>query len=244
MRWSNASEQSSRRAGWSSRRAFAATLAALGLAVAAAAEDADTPGLETLMGHFAASRGVEAAFREEKRLPLLTAPLLSEGVLYYAPPGRLARLTTTPETTSLLVDGDRLRIEDGLGVEELDLASHREARQFIDQLMLLFRGDLAALERDYEASFEGEGEAWSLRLVPRSRSVRQLIREISLAGRGPRLDEMVVSGAEGEVTRTTYTRILVDRPFRAEELARIFPAAGSPAPLARPGPSAAPSPSR
>lgn len=205
--------------------------------VGAAAEPGSAPDLATVMGHFAASRGVEATFHEEKQLPLLVAPLTSEGVLYYAPPGRLVRFTTTPEATSLLVDGDRLRIEDGLGVEEIDLASHGVARQFIDQLLLLFRGDLPALQRDYDAVFEASGDAWSLTLAPKSLRMRQVIREISLRGSNRQLDEMVVRGAAGEVTRTTYSRIAVDRPFREDELAVLFPSEGSPRALPSPPPA-------
>lgn len=213
----------------SARAALPLLLLALLCGASQAVEPA--PDLETLMHHFAASRGVEASFREEKTLPLLAAPLVSEGVLYYAPPGRLVRFTTSPEATSLLVDGNRLRIEDGLGVEEIDLASHDSARQLIEQLLVLFRGDLAALHRDYDASFQADGDAWSLRLEPKGMRVRQVIREIRLSGQGPRLDEMVVRGAEGEVTRTTYGHVETDRPFRKGELAALFPAEGSPQPL-------------
>ena len=50
--------------------------------------------LEELMGRLAESGGVRARFRETKHLSLLTAPLVSEGTLYFAPPDRFARHTT------------------------------------------------------------------------------------------------------------------------------------------------------
>jgi hypothetical protein len=207
-------------------------LVALGVAAASADPAADDRDLDTLLSHFAASRGVEARFREEKSLPLLQEPLVSEGLLYYAPPGRLARFTTRPDRTSLLVLGDRLRIEDGLGVEEIDLAAHAEAKRFIAQLLLLFQGDRKALERDYEVRFEGDGDIWSLVLLPRGLTLRSVIREIALRGREDRLLEMVVTGTQGETTRTTYPRMQVDRPFRPEEISALFPAEGAPVPLA------------
>lgn len=214
-------------------RALRPLVPALLLCASAGAQTPEAPDLAMLMAHFASSRGVEAEFREEKHLPLLAEPLVSEGVLYYAPPGRLARFTTSPEATSLLVDGDRLRIEDGLGVEEIDLASQGVARQFVDQLLVLFRGDLEALERDYVARFAAEGDAWSLTLAPKGLRVRQVIREIALRGHAAHLDEMLVRGAEGELTRTTYGRLDPDRPFREDELAALFPTAGSPVPPER-----------
>ena len=57
-----------------SARAGLLALVALGVIVAGsvrAADDGDGRDLATLMRHFAASRGVEASFREEKTLPLL-----------------------------------------------------------------------------------------------------------------------------------------------------------------------------
>lgn len=187
--------------------------------------------LVTLMRHFAASRGVEADYREEKTLPLLVEPLVSEGTLYFAPPDRLARFTRAPEEASMLVKGDRLRIEDALGVEELDLAGEPTARQIVEQLLVLFRGDLAALEREYEVGFSSEGERWILTLAPRSLRVRQLIREIRMEGRAGALDEMILHGAEGEQTLTRYPRVVTDRVFSDAEQAQLFPDEGSPRPL-------------
>lgn len=221
-------------------RRFLRLVLAVGLwmgAVPAAPADDDPPAdrdLSTLLGYFAASRGVEASFREEKTLPLLREPLVSEGLLYYAPPDRMVRFTVRPEATSLLVVGDRLRMQDGLGVEEIDLGAHPEARRFIDQLLLLFRGDRDALERNYDVQLEGDDDAWSLTLAPRGLAPRQLIREIRLRGSAAKLDEMVVTGTEGEVTRTTYERVRTDRPFHEDELTALFPPEGAPAPLEPP----------
>ncbi|MGH0033316.1 MAG: outer membrane lipoprotein carrier protein LolA [Myxococcota bacterium] len=205
-------------------------LLSLWLAAPTAAEER---GLGTLMEHFARSRGVEAAFREEKTLPLLQQPLVSEGRLYYAPPGRMARFTTAPERSSLLVDASRVRMEDGLGVEEIDLSAHAEARRFVAQLLLLFEGDQQALEREYRVRFTSDAAegSWALQLEPRGFAVRQVIREITLRGREAWLDEMVVSGTRGETTRTTYAHMQTDRPFSDAELAQLFPDDGAPEPL-------------
>jgi hypothetical protein len=212
--------------------ALAALLAGLAASAVRAEPAAAALDLETLMRHFAASRGVEAEFREEKTLPLLALPLRSEGVIYFAPPDRMLRVTRSPEAGSLLVAGDRLRMEDALGVEEIDLAAQPAARRFVDQLLLLFRGDLAGLEREYHVAFEAQGERWSLRLTARSRQVRQLVREVTLRGEKAHLDEMVVTGTDGDVTRTRYSRVVSDRAFADDELAALFPAQGSPSPPA------------
>jgi hypothetical protein len=222
----------------SARRSAVALFASLLAAGSGAGESAPAGSLDlaTLMRYFAESRGVEADYREEKTLPLLVDPLVSEGTLYFAPPDRLVRFTRSPEQGSMLVKGDRLRIEDALGVEELDLGAQPTARQIVEQLLVLFRGDLPALEREYEVGFDSEGDRWQLTLVPRGLRVRQLIREISMQGHAGALDEMIVHGAEGEQTRTTHPRVVTDRAFSAAEQAQLFPEEGSPRPLEAPSP--------
>lgn len=206
----------------------------VGLAFAAHAEPPHRERtLEALMANFAHSRGVEADFREEKVLPLLAEPLVSEGRFYFAPPDRLARFTETPGASSMLLDGNRLRIEDTLGTQEIDLGAEPTARQLVAQLLVLLSGDLPALERDYRVDFRGEAERWTLALVTRDLRARQVVSRIVMQGPWGRLDEMALHGAEGEVTRTRFERVVGDRVFEAAELARLFPAEGAPRPLPR-----------
>ena len=75
---------------------------ALVLGAAARAEDPSAPAaltLPELMRRMATTAGVAAAFREEKQLALLSAPLTSRGRLYFVPPDRLARFTSSPDVS-------------------------------------------------------------------------------------------------------------------------------------------------
>ena len=47
------------------------------------------PTVETLLAEFSHMPGLEARFREEKRIALLVLPLVSEGTIHFAPPARL-----------------------------------------------------------------------------------------------------------------------------------------------------------
>ena len=71
--------------------------------------------LEELMDMFASSGGVQARFRESRHLAILTAPIETRGMLYFAPPDRLARHTTWPGRASVVVDGDRVAFDDETG---------------------------------------------------------------------------------------------------------------------------------
>ena len=140
----------------------------------------------------------------------------------------------------MLLDGNRLRIEDALGVEELDLGAQPMAKQLVSQLLVLLRGDLDALEQDYRVRYEAGDETWRLDLATRSLRLRSVVEGLVLVGRAGRLDEMELRGANGETTRTRYTRVVADRAFSDDEVARLFPASGAPRALDGEAPAVAP----
>ena len=99
------------------------------------ASDSSAPtDLEGLMQRLASSGGVRASFRETKHLSLLSSPLETEGVLYFAPPDLLARHTSRPGRSSVVIRGDRVELRDETGRQVIDLGSSGVARQYVDNL--------------------------------------------------------------------------------------------------------------
>src|SRR6478736_2508186 len=80
--------------------------------------------LDSLLSAFKKSPGVSAHFVEEKHIALLKKPLKSEGNIYFAPPGKLARHVDAPKPSKILLEGDELRISDGKGVRSVDLGKN------------------------------------------------------------------------------------------------------------------------
>jgi hypothetical protein len=181
-----------------------------------------------MMQRMASTPGVRAEFREEKRLALLEAPLVSEGTLYFVPPSRLARITSRPGESTLVIDGGRMSYTDATGASDVDLAGSRVARSMVENFVVLFGGDLAALRERYRIEFEAEGTRWQMRLIPKAAPLSQFIASVEMRGAGPALEEMVIREPDGDFTTTRFRRVETDRRFTPEELARLFP----------PGPSA------
>jgi outer membrane lipoprotein-sorting protein len=208
-----------------------AGLAALALLCAApAAADAGAAAipsgpltLEKLMQRMSSTSGVRAAFREEKRLAVLDAPLVSEGMLYFIPPARMARITTRPGASKLVIDGGRLSYTDEAGASDVDLASNRVARALVENFVVLFSGDLAALRERYDVTFEVEELHWRMRLVPKAAPLATFIESVELHGDGPVLEAMAVRESDGDRTDTRFERVETDTRFTPEELARLFP---------------------
>ena len=209
------------------RAAGFALLALVSLArLAAGAQSAAAPNgpltLEILMQRMASTTGVRAAFREEKQLALLSAPLVSEGMLYFVPPARMARITTRPGVSALVIDGGRLSYTDETGASDVDLASNRVARALVDNFVVLFAGDLPALRERYAVDFTADGTGWRMQLTPKAAPLAKFIASVELRGEGPALKEMAVREADGDYTLTRFERVETDTRFTPEELARLF----------------------
>ncbi len=179
--------------------------------------------LEALMQRMSATTGVRAEFREEKILALLAVPLVSEGVLYFVPPKRMARITTRPGTSALVIDGGRLSYTDEAGASNVDLSGNRVARTLVENFVVLFGGDLAALRERYEIAFDAEGPRWRMQLTPKAAPLSTFLTAVEMRGAGPALQEMTVREADGDSTVTHFLAVETDVRFSAEDLARLFP---------------------
>lgn len=193
-----------------------------------AAPVASTPALEQLLARFAAMSGLSAKFREEKRMALLAAPLVSEGTLYFAPKGRLARHITAPAPATVLIDEGSLRFADAGGTETMSLTQNPVVRLFVDSFVKIFAGDRVALERMYTMELAAlpaaaDGVArWSLRLRPRVAPMTQIIERLELVGHDVALESMRVVEVGGDETLTTFSEVDTQRRFTAEELSALF----------------------
>jgi outer membrane lipoprotein-sorting protein len=205
---------------------------ALLVLLAAASAGAESPAipsgpltLEALMQRMASTSGVRAEFREEKRLALLETPLLSEGTLYFIPPSRMARITTRPGASKLVIDGERMSYSDETGGSSMDLAGNRVARTIVENFVVLFAGDLTALRERYQVEFASQELRWRIQLTPKAAPLSQFIAGVELRGDGPALEEMTILEADGDRTVTRFLRVETDTLFTPEELARLFPRA-------------------
>jgi outer membrane lipoprotein-sorting protein len=164
-------------------------------------------GLEQLMRGFAQVKSSSARFVERKHVGILDAPLESSGTLVYAAPGRLEKHTLKPRAESLVLDGERLTLEDKaqgrsrtVGLQEVPVIL-----AFVEGIRSTLAGDLGTLDRHYQVGFEGTERKWQLTLTPRAREMRDFVREIRIAGSGSRIGAIEILEAEGDRSVMTIT---------------------------------------
>lgn len=176
--------------------------------------------LDQLLARFAAVEGMECRFREERRDPLLLAPIVSDGTVHYARPGRIVRRITRPIPEIVLIDAGRVQISRRGRIETI--ASDPNVRSLIDTFSLLFAGERSALERLYRVGYTSGEQGWTISLTPRTTPLDRLLREIRFEGESTTLRTMVMNYVDGTIVTTRFEGVDTARRFTPEESARIF----------------------
>ena len=203
-----------------------ALLAARGAGAAEAAAKTATPTLEALMAGMSKTSGVMAGFLERKRIALLSEPIETHGQLVFVPPDHLVRTTESPSRSRLVIAGERVAFHDAAGGDSVDLSANPIAREFVENFIVLFNGDLEKLKERYEPEFSASGSGWKLALAPRHRPLADVVERITLSGEGTQLTRMQMLERDGDETTTTFSNVVVDRHFSPEEIERLFALSG------------------
>jgi len=168
------------------------------------------------------SAGVTAEFVEEKHIALLSAPLSSRGWIYFAPPDALLRITTQPSDTRLLISRDDVRYRDDAGADRFDITANSVARQFVENFLVLFTGDLERLGERYDIESHFDDQRWRLGLRPLRTPFDRLVESVALVGRGDVLESIEMIEKDGDRTVTRIVEMNRQRVFSREELERMF----------------------
>ena len=200
--------------------AFVSFAAALLLALPAPAAKPIT--LDGLLAQFRALPGLEAKFREEKRMSLLATPLISEGTLHFAPPDRLVRRTVSPSPSTVLIEKGALRFGDGQSSDSIPLDSNPVVRLFVDSFLKILEGDRPALEKIFALHLQPRGAGWELTLKPKLEPMTSVIEKIVLHGTGIVLSKMTIAEPGGDETVTTFSSVDTARKYSPDELPKIF----------------------
>lgn len=157
------------------------------IAPASATEpDQDTApwSLTELMQGLAQVKKSKATFVERKHLSMLKTPLTFSGTLEYTAPGRLEKRTLLPKFESLVLDQDKLVVQnsDAGGKRTLSLQEYPSIWAFVESIRSTLAGDIETLNRFYNVSLKGHPKQWQLILRPADSNIKNLVDEILIKG--------------------------------------------------------------
>lgn len=129
-------------------------------------------GIKTLTG----------AFRQERRLAMLTRPVLSTGRFYCEKPDRIRWELISPEPSGFLVNGDQAKQWKGREgpSDAFEVRQNPLIKLIVDQIFAWTTADLKRLEQRYGINVV-QDDPIILKLVPRSSSEKKYIDHIRIS---------------------------------------------------------------
>jgi len=193
------------------RRAVLALLSA-GLCapgtLAAQANETGIWNINRLMRELGQVKSSRARFVEHKHLAILNAPLEATGTLLYTAPGTLEKHTLTPRRESLVLEGDRLTLENKERNQRRTFALQDQPViwAFVESIRSTLAGDLATLSRFYQVSLDGGAGDWRLALKPVEPGMQGVVSEIRIGGNRNWINTIEIIETQGDRSVMTITR--------------------------------------
>ena len=189
------------------RRALLQCLGLLALAPLAATSRADDFQLADLMHELATVRSAQARFVERKYIALLDKPVESSGELSFTAPDRMEMRTLLPKKQSLVLEGNRLTLEQDGRQRTVNLQSYPEVAAFIEGIRGTLSGDREALERVYKVHLLGTAARWQLLLEPRDAQMNRIISRIRIGGSQSDVTLVAYDHADGDRSEMRITPV-------------------------------------
>ena len=164
-------------------------------------------GVDELMQNLARVKIAKAKFVERKYLSMLTAPLEFSGTLIYTAPARLEKYTLLPKPESLVLEQDKLTIENKARNQRrtLVLQDYPVIWAFVESFRSTLAGDLQTLNRFYRVNLEGGEDQWRLLLKPTEPKMQSMVSEIRIGGSKNRIRTIEIIETEGNRSVMTIT---------------------------------------
>jgi len=189
------------------RQALSCFVAFVSLFPAGAVSAADW-GVEQLMRDLAQVQTARARFTERKHMAILNTPLDSSGTLLFVAPAKLEKHTLAPRRESIVLDRDRLTLENKERNQRRTIAlqDYPVIWAFIESIRSTLAGDLATLRRFYQVSLDGDERQWRLVLKPVEPAMRDVVSEIRIGGSRDQIGTMEIIETNGDRSMMTITR--------------------------------------
>jgi len=176
-------------------------------AIAAEASEAGAWDVKRLMRELGQVKSAKAQFIERKHMAILNAPLESSGTLIYTAPGRLEKHTLVPRQESLVLEGDRLTLENKERKQRRTFALQDQPViwAFVESIRSTLAGDLATLSRFYQVTLDGSERQWRLTLKPVEPDMQNVVSEIRIGGSRNRVNTIEIIETQGDRSVMTIT---------------------------------------
>lgn len=189
-----------------------------GMSGAAAMADS---GLAGLHERLIRSDVLRADFRQEKKLRVLSRPLISNGKLVFAAgEGVLWQVLEPHEVFILMKPGELVEWDRQSGTRRVDTKSNPAFSAMTDVILATLTGDTQVLRRHFDLSVAPLESGWRLTLRPKSNDLGAIISEIQVSG-DQFIEGVRVTEAKGDTTEIQFSGFRVE-PAELDEIEKDY----------------------
>ncbi len=163
--------------------------------------------MDQLMLILANTKSGHASFIEKKNIAVLDKPVESSGELIYIAPDRLEKHTLKPKPESMVLEKDKLIVDQRGKKHVLSLQSYPEIAALTDSIRATLAGNRSALEKSYKLSLSGTEQEWKLTLLPIQEKMKKVVSSILISGTSNLLQTIEIKQADGDSSFMTITPI-------------------------------------
>lgn len=125
-----------------------------------------------------ATTSIQASFTEEKYLAVLKEPEKSSGLFYYQQKDKMRWEQRTPSKYIILINGDKLRIQEGNKEKNVGQAG-RMAAQIKELMIGLVNGDFQQ-NKGFSSAVLEDGDHYQIVLTPVNRRLKNIYSKIAM----------------------------------------------------------------
>lgn len=164
-----------------------------------------------------ATTSIQASFTEEKYLAVLKEPEKSSGLFYYQQKDKMRWEQRTPSKYIILINGDKLRIQEG-GKEKNVGQAGRMAAQIKELMIGLVNGDFQQ-NKGFSLAVLEDGDYYQIVLTPVNRRLKNIYSKIAMnfARSSMRLKELSFFEKGGDKSLMKFQQEKFNQPI-AENL--------------------------
>ncbi|MCM1337217.1 MAG: outer membrane lipoprotein carrier protein LolA [Candidatus Amulumruptor caecigallinarius] len=127
-----------------------------------------------------AINSLTASFVQVKQLSLLNDKLSSRGQMAYTKPDRLRWEYTSPYSYLFVINGSKVQTGGNARKDVIDTASNKLFAEVTRIMMASVTGKALADKQDFDISVGQTSSVWEVTLLPRKKTMRQMMSRIEL----------------------------------------------------------------
>ena len=182
---------------------------------------AETPAAEVILEPFRQINVFSGDFEQQKKLPMFANAFVSNGRFLSVRDHGLIWETKTPAPSTLVMTPGQVSQQMN-GRKQVFQASGTGYDGLGILLPALLDGDIEALESYFSVTINGSASEWAFSLKPKSNELSAIIESVSVAGGDGQLQEITMTGPEGDLTRILFQSVIMSNEVPdAADLARF-----------------------